>query len=402
MAHVIVVDEGIKGKERFKVAYEVKSMDGQRKRKARTFPAGTSRREVEKFKNKVEHELNVGIAVAYRGEQMTLQEFCEEYFEVFTENLSPLTVRGYKNICYSPNGLLAYFNPQMKLASITMAQLQNYLNKLYKDGRSKKTISNARGFISVLFKKAYKAGYIKSNPASDLTVPYGAKPKAEAKFLDIQGATKALALSASMGGHYETVIWLGLLAGLRKGELAGLRYENVKIDNGTLELHILETRVAAGGKIYAKDPKSEAGRRVVQIPEILAEMLRRKRREYKIMKLQGGQNFNDEGYVFADKNGLPFNPDRIYRYHRRFMKKLVDTYPEMEYISLHKLRHSYASILASQGVQIKNLMSQLGHSEIKMSLEVYTHALEDSKKAEIAKINDTFKGIVEEVKVQGM
>jgi len=402
MAHVIVIDEGIKGKERFKVAYEVKSMDGLRKRKARTFPPGTSRREVDKFKNKVEHELNVGIAVAYRGEQMTLQEFCEEYFEVFTENLSPLTVRGYKNICYSPNGLLAYFNPQMKLASITMAQLQNYLNKLYKDGRSKKTISNARGFISVLFKKAYKAGYIKSNPASDLTVPYGAKPKAEAKFLDIQGATKALALSASMGGHYETVIWLGLLAGLRKGELAGLRYENVKIDNGTLELHILETRVAAGGKIYAKDPKSEAGRRVVQIPEILAEMLRRKRREYKIMKLQGGQNFNDEGYVFADKNGLPFNPDRIYRYHRRFMKKLVDTYPEMEYISLHKLRHSYASILASQGVQIKNLMSQLGHSEIKMSLEVYTHALEDSKKAEIAKINDTFKGIVEEVKVQGM
>ena len=52
-----------------------------------------------------------------------------------------------------------------------------------------------------------------------------------------------MALSASMGGHYETVIWLGLLAGLRKAEMAGLRYENVRIDNGTLELHILETIV---------------------------------------------------------------------------------------------------------------------------------------------------------------
>ena len=402
MAHIIVIDEGIKGRERFKVAYEVKSMDGLRKRKARTFPVGTSRREVEKFKKKVEYDFDEGTAVAYRGEQMTLQEFCEEYFEVFTENLSPLTVRGYKNICYSQNGLLTYFNPQMKLASITMAQLQNYLNKLHKDGRSKKTISNARGFISVLFKKAYKAGYIKDNPASDLTVPYGAKPKAEAKFLDIQGAAKALALSATMENNYDLLIWLGLLAGLRKAELAGLRYENVRIDNGFSELHIVETRVAAGGKVYKKSPKSEAGRRVVQIPEMLAEMLRKKRREYKLLKLQGGQNFNDEGYVFCDKLGQPFNPDRIYRYHRRFMKKLVEKYPEMEYVSLHKLRHSYASILASQGVQIKSLMSQMGHSEVKMTMELYAHALEDSKKAEIAKINDTFKGVVEEVKAQGM
>ena len=74
----------------------------------------------------------------------------------------------------------------------------------------------------------------------------------------------------------------------------------------------------------------------------------------------------------------------------------------MEYVSLHKLRHSYASILASQGVQIRNLMSQLGHSEIKMSMELYAHALEDVKKSEIVKINDTFKGVVKELKVQGM
>lgn len=402
MAHVIVIDEGVKGKERFKVMYEIQTLDGRRKRKSKTFPAGTTRREVERFKKKVECEFDDGATVAYKGEQMTLKEFCTEYFEVFTENLSPLTVRGYENICYSPHGLLAHFNPEMKLSKITMVHLQNYLNMLHKDGRSKKTISNTRGFISVLFKKAHKAGYIKDNPALDLTVPYGAKPKKEAKFLDVQDAMKALTLSASMGGHYETVIWLGLLAGLRKGEMAGLRYENIFIDDGMSELHIVETRVAAGGKVFEKDPKSEAGRRVVQIPEILAEMLRRKRHEYKILKLQGGQNFNDEGYVFCDKTGQPFNPDRIYQHHRRFMQKLVEKYPEIDYVKLHGLRHSYASIAVNGGMQVKSLMSQLGHSEVKMTMELYAHAFEDAKKAEVAKINDTFKCVAEELKAQGM
>ena len=380
-------------------------MDGSRKRKSKTFPTGTPRREVEKFRKQKECEFEAGLSIAYKGEQITLKEFCTEYFKVFTENLSPLTVRGYRNICYSPHGLLAHFNPDMKLSKISMVHLQNYLNQLHKEGKSKKTISNVRGFLGVLFKKAYKAGYIKDNPALELTVPYAAKPKAEVKFFDTQNASKALALAASMGGHYESVIWLGLLAGLRKGEMAGLRYSNIFVDDGRAELHIIETRVAAGGKVIEKDPKSEAGRRVVQIPEILAEMLRKKRHQYKLLKLQGGINFNDEGYVFCNDKGYPISPDTIYRYHRRFMERLLEENPDIPYVKLHGLRHSYASIAINAnggGMSVKSLMSQMGHSEVKMTMELYAHAFEEVKRKEVTKINDTFKDVAEKMKVQGM
>ena len=402
MAHVIVMDAGKKDRERFKVMYDINTLDGSRKRKSKTFPVGTPRREVEKFRKRMEYEFESGTAFAYKGEQMTLQEFCTEYFEVFTENLSPLTVRGYRNICYSPYGLLAHFNPDMKLSKISMVHLQNYLNQLHKEGKSKKTIGNVRGFLSVLFKKAYKTGYIRSNPALELTVPYAAKPKTEVKFFDTKNAMKALALAATMGGHYESVDWLGILAGLRKGELAGLRFSNIFVDDGLAELHIVETRVAAGGKVFEKDPKSEAGRRVVQIPAILAEMLRKKRHQYKMLKLQGGPRFNDEGYVFCDEMGYPINPDTIYRYHRRFMERLIEENPDMPYVKLHGLRHSYASIAVNEGMQVKSLMSQLGHSEIKMTMELYSHAFEDVKRKEVEKINDTFKGVAEELRAQRM
>jgi len=140
---------------------------------------------------------------------------------------------------------------------------------------------------------------------------------------------------------------------------------------------------------------------VVQIPEILAEMLRKKRHQYKLLKLQGGPGFNDEGYVFCDEKGFPINLDTIYRYHRRFMERLIEENPDMPYVKLHGLRHSYASIAVNEGMQVKSLMGQLGHSEIKMTMELYSHAFEDVKRKEVEK-NDTFKGVAEELKAQGM
>lgn len=87
------------------------------------------------------------------------------------------------------------------------------------------------------------------------------------------------------------------------------------------------------------------------------------------------------------------------------MERLIEENPDMPYVKLHGLRHSYASIavnLNGGGMSVKSLMSQLGHSEVKMTLELYSHAYEDVKHKEVEKINDTFKGVAAELRAQGM
>ena len=246
--------------------------------------------------------------------------------------------------------------------------MQNYLNHLAKQGKSKKTIRNARGVLSVLFTKAYKIGYIRNNPSKELTIPFTAKVKEEEKFMDIETAKLALEYASELGGNYETLEWLGVLAGMRKGEISGLRFSHIFLDNGMSEIHVVENRIANNDCVITKQPKTAAGRRVIQIPGILAEVLRKKKREYGIKKLAGGNEFKDNGYVFCDNNGEALHPDTIYRYHYRFMKKLQEKYPAIDYVKLHGLRHSYASIAIETGMSAKSLMSQLGHSEIKMTL----------------------------------
>lgn len=379
---------------KYKVSYECDrdSNNGERKRKAKTFPVGTPLKEVERFMTEVEYKHNVGVSLYAPGEKMLLGDFCKEYFEVLTPHLGVATKRGYSSICYRENtGFLSYVKPSTKLSKVTTVQLQNYLNDLNAKGLKKKTIINTRGFVSKLFGMAVRMGYINTNPAGSLIIPYNAKPKEEEKIMTIEVAKLALDYSAELGGNYEIVEWLGLLAGLRKGEMAGLRYENVFIDKGMSEIHVEEARLPMPKGVVSKSPKSTAGRRVIQIPAILADMLRRKRREYEKNRLKAGSSFVDSGYVLSNAQGAPLYPDTIYRTHQRFMRMLQEKYPKMkiDYVKLHGLRHCYASAALETGMSAKSLMSQLGHASLEM-VNLYSHSYEKSKKEGVERINDLF------------
>lgn len=390
MAHIEIKDEGSKGKERYKVIYEVQSLNGKRMRKSKTFPVGTPYRTVEKFKKQVEYEYENGTAV-YAENNITLGGYIAEYFEIWTAHLSPMTVKGYYSVCYKEKGILDYFSPDMKLSKVTVIHLQNFLNNMAKEGKSTKTIKNVKGVLGSLFSKACALSYITENPAKELVIPFNCRQKEEMKFMDIDNAKLALEFSASLGGNYETVEWIGILGGLRKGEMAALKFSNIFIDDGRSEIHVVEARLATNTEVITKAPKTQSGKRIVQIPEILADLLRRKRREYKEKKLKGGKDFHDDGYVFCNEIGVPLHPDTLYKHHLRCMKKLQAKYPDFEYVKLHGLRHSYATIAVETGMNVKSLSSQLGHSTTAMTMNLYAHSVESAKKEGASKINEIFK-----------
>lgn len=95
--------------------------------------------------------------------------------------------------------------------------------------------------------------------------------------------------------------------------------------------------------------------------------------------------------MFSDNLVNQLHPDTIYRLHYRFIKQFQQKYPGTDYVKLHDLRHSYASIATEMDMSAKSLMSQMGHSDIEMALGLYAHAFESAKKAGVEKINEIFR-----------
>ena len=390
MAYTKVLDPGSK-EERVKVFWEVKTLNGTRKRKSKTFLPGTPKRVIEQFKREKEYEFDhmTGIDVTKR----TLADFGEEYFTIHAVNLSPTTIEGYLQMYnMKGQGVLSYLNPDIPLNKVTATLLQKYLNDL-SENHSRKTVKNYKAFLSSLFTKAYQLQYISFNPSSSLVVPKKrGNQKVEIEAYDIEEAKTILRLAKKKGLNVWLIEGLGILAGLRKGEIAGLRFENVCIDDGLKELHIVENRVQAMGNIYIKDPKTTSSFRVVQIPDILAEILKYARADYKRRKILYGERFVDSGYVVNQQHGEQYAPDTIYNIHNRFLRSEEVKETGIKYTRLHGLRHTFCSIqINSTNINPKVLQSQLGHKDVSTTLNLYAHVFESSKREEADKLNDIMK-----------
>lgn len=106
------------------------------------------------------------------------------------------------------------------------------------------------------------------------------------------------------------------------------------------------------------------------------KLLRRLVKKYNERKLKGGKDFRDDGYLFSYADGEPVGVNSLTSKYNNFMKKHTD---EIRFLSLHKLRHSYASICIADGMDIKSVQETLGHSDAKVTLNTYAHGYESKK-----------------------
>lgn len=369
MANIVTLDKGTK-KQRYKVTYEVCTADGGRKRSSKTFPVGTKIKEVETFKREMEQKYAKQELTA--GQEILLDDLVEEYFSTYTGGLSPYTVANYQNMYNRANGIQEHFG-RKKLKDIKTTDVQKYVNKLIAIGQSPKTAKNVKGFFNTLLTLAVRLGYIQSNPLLAVTVPAWQRPDVEVYTLE---QVKTLLERSKDDLTTQTIIGLGALAGLRRGELIALKWENVHIDDDKKEIKIEEAAYSVSGRRGTKAPKTKAGRRTVQIPDTLVEILRKQRLAYKQNKIAQGEKFYDEGYVLSQPNGKGYAPVSVYnRYH-----KFVETQEDIPCIKLHALRHTFASILIDSGVSPKIVQEQLGHADVITTLNIYSHGYDESKK----------------------
>jgi integrase len=174
---------------------------------------------------------------------------------------------------------------------------------------------------------------------------------------------------------------LALCLGLRRGELLGLRWADIDLEAGTLEVvHALQR---VGGELKFVRPKTEDSERTVPLPEICVEALKAHKERQKTDRSNAWPNWQENDLVFPSRLGTPLEPDNLRRSWGRIRKRAGLTG-----VRFHDIRHTCVSLLLDLGVPPHIVRDIVGHSDIEVTMTIYAHAALDEKRKALRKLGD--------------
>jgi integrase len=174
--------------------------------------------------------------------------------------------------------------------------------------------------------------------------------------------------------------WELALSGLRRGEVAGLRWADVDLDAGTLV--IANNRVSAGGRTVENDPKSVASRRTLPLPDRLVTVLRAAKARQAAERLALGPIGGAWEYVVCNELGHAYAPGVLSRYWRDTVKAAG-----IRHIKVHAARHTCATLMHLQGVAAAVIAAWIGHKDAGLTMKLYAHSQDEALKAAGATLN---------------
>lgn len=289
--------------------------------------------------------------------------------------INEVTIQGYKQT--TNKHIIPYFkDSKLKLKDVTPFILEKYYAEKCKNGRldgkgglSAKSIRLHHAVLSNIFKMAYKNNLISNNPIDKVELPKLEKYEATAY---TPNEIKLL-LDKTKNEQLYPLILITVTYGLRLSEVCGLQWKAIDFDNEQVKIQSTLVRVV---KVVAKDKtKNSSSRRTYpMVPQIKEALLKVKEQQDEYKLLCGNCYFNSD-YVFTKPDGKIEQPQNI---SKRF-SKLLEKYG-LRHIRFHDLRHSCASFLINQGAELKDIADWLGHSDIKMTANLYGHIYDEHKK----------------------
>jgi integrase len=246
--------------------------------------------------------------------------------------------------------------------------MPTHLNKLYGDlrtaGRAPKTIRNIHGVLSKALADAERWGLVARNAARLADVPAVVRPK-----LHVWSPEETRAFLAAVANDRLFAAWLlAATTGMRRGELLGLRWEDIDLDAGVVR--VARARVRAGNQVVAGEPKTPRGRRTLALDPATVAALRQHRKRQTEERLLAGSDYAPSGLIFNMPDGSPIHPNRFSLWFRKHMRAA-----NLPPIRLHDMRHSYATAGLAAGVPPKVMSERLGHATVAFTLDTYTSAL---------------------------
>jgi integrase len=189
-----------------------------------------------------------------------------------------------------------------------------------------------------------------------------------------------------MRGHrLEALYTVALAVGLREGEALGLRWDDVDLEAGTLSVRAAVQRL--NGKLRMEEVKTDTSRRLIVLPRVAVEGLQAHRQRQLAECARLGKRWADTGLVFTSTRGTPLEPRNVVRHFHETLRKAG-----LPHKRFYDLRHTCASLLLVQGVHPRVVMEILGHSQIGLTMNTYSHVIPTLQKEAASRMDELLSG----------
>lgn len=291
----------------------------------------------------------------------TLSQFLTRYLDdVAAHTLRATTLVTYRQIARThilPT-LGAY-----KLDQLRPEHLQRLYGEKLDEGKSKRTVEYIHAVLHRALEQAVRWDVLSRNVADAVSPP---RPKHSAPIMLSQTQAKQL-LEVSIGNRRHCIYILALTTGMRQGEILGLRWSDLDLAAGTLQVNQIATALKGQGVIFA-EPKTDQSRRIVELPQMTLSALANHRAEQAYLAASSG--WKDQGLVFPGRNGKPQYGRNLLREFKADLKAAG-----LPAVNFHSLRHLHATLLMDASVHPKVVQERLGHSRIGTTMDIYSHVL---------------------------
>ncbi|MCX6083291.1 MAG: site-specific integrase [Chloroflexi bacterium] len=338
-----------------------------------------TRRECRDWVDSTRNQIDNGLTL--QGAQTTLATYMADWLITVNTTVRPKTIFQYEQIFRQH---IAPTLGNIKLKDLRPDQIQALYNAKLKSGVSARSVIMIHAVLHRALNHALKMGMIGRNPVDAVT-----RPKFKHKEMNTfdENQVRSL-LSVVQGTRSDALYYIAITTGMRQGELLGLKWSDIDWRNRSIHVQRQVQRTSKGGLGFC-EPKSEAGKRTIVLGRTVFDKLRAQIDILEKEKAEAGDKWQEFDLIFPSTVGTPLDHRNVYRDYKEILN--VAGLPDLRF---HDLRHTAATLMFKQGVHPKVVQERLGHADITLTLNTYSHVL-PSMQDEAAEKMDEMLNIID-------
>jgi integrase len=338
-----------------------------------------------KTRKEVQEQLKVALLEQKQGTLVTSpQQTVEQYLKYWLENVHRQSIRVLSYVRYEEFVRLHLVPAigHIQMQKLSPQHLQALYARKLDEGMAPKSVIFMHNLMHKALKDAIRWNLVSRNVCDAVSPPR--RKRFETHPLNTEQVHQLL--EAARGHPQEALFVLALATGMRRGELLGLKWQDINFAMGSLQVRRTLNYVPHKGFVEA-EPKTEKSRRSIMLAPFALEVLLKHQTRQQVAKAKAGDAWQERDLVFCTSRGTPLDPRT--QVHLPFKKLLKQA--GLPNIRFHDLRHSTATMLLSMGVHPKVVQELLGHNQISMTMDIYSHVMPTLQQEAINKLNDTLK-----------
>jgi integrase len=311
---------------------------------------------------------------------VTVSDYIGRWLAEVQHAVKPTTFKGYSQI--ARDYVLPWIG-SARLQALDGSMLAAWLATLLREGKrgqrsagerkrrapgplSEKTVANVQRMFNAALVDAVRKGLLVSNP---MATTNRVKVRGRSREVNVWDESHVRAfLTQSMDNPHQAIFHVLLMTGMRRGELAGLRWQDIDFEKAVLAVR--NTYVVGDAGPIMSTPKSSSGGRVIALDARTMEVLSDRREAQRAERADWGAGYRDLGLVFTREDGSPWHPDRLSEIFDQAVLRAG-----LPRITVHGARHTHATLLLKHGVPVKVVSERLGHADPAFTIRTYQHLL---------------------------